>query len=142
MTHLRSWKRPVAVAALATMGVLGVAASDANAAPSPPTQQVCTTPLMLNSIELVRTTNGPAVQVSGVKPHHDTRVVLVPEDVDYVKAPDYWNYFILGCGGTGPVTKVPFTEVLPIDGPVGIYGIAIGGRTFDLGTGPGGPATS
>ena len=142
MTLLRSWKRPVAAAALATVGFLGVAAADVSAAPSPPAQQVCTTPLVFHSIELVRTTHGPAVQVKGIKPYHDTRVVLVPEDVDYVQAPDYWNYFILGCGGTGPVTKVPFNEVLPINGPRGIYGIAIGGRTFDLGTGPTGPATS
>jgi hypothetical protein len=69
-------------------------------------------------------------------------VALVPEAVDYVQAPDYWNYFVQGCGGTGPVTKVPFTVVLPINGPRGIYGIAIGGRTFDLGTGATGPATS
>jgi len=90
----------------------------------------------------VRTVNGPAVQVTGVKPYLDTRVVLVPEDVEFVQPPDYWNYFIQGCGGTGAVTKVPFTEVLSINGPRGTYGIAIGGRTFDLGSGPTGPATS
>jgi hypothetical protein len=35
-------------------------------------------------------------------------------------------------GGSGPVTKVAFDVVLPIDGPVGKYGIAIGGLAFDL----------
>ena len=140
MTLLRSWKRPVAAAALVAAGLLAGAAGDASAAPSPPAQQVCTTPLTIRSIELVRTVNGPAVRVTGIKPYHDTRVVLVPENVDYVQAPDYWNYFIQGCGGTGAVTKVPFSVVLPINGPIGKYGIAIGGRTFDLV--PGGPATS
>jgi hypothetical protein len=139
MTLLRSWKRPVAAAALVAAGLLAGAAADVSAAPSPPAHEVCTTPLTLQSIELVRTVNGPAVRVTGIKPYHDTRVVLVPENVDYVQAPDYWNYFIQGCGGTGAVTKVPFSVVLPIDGPIGKYGIAIGGRTFDLV--PGGPAT-
>jgi hypothetical protein len=140
MTLLRSWKRPVAAAALVAAGLLAGAAGDASAAPSPPAQQVCTTPLTISFIELVRTVDGPAVRVTGIKPYHDTSVVLVPENVDYVQAPDYWNYFIQGCGGTGAVTKVPFSVVLPINGPIGKYGIAIGGRTFDLV--PGGPATS
>jgi hypothetical protein len=140
MTVFRSWKRPVATAALAAAGLLAGAAADVSAAPPPPSQQVCTTPLTIKSIELVRTVNGPAFRVTGIKPYHDTLVALVPEDVDYVQAPDYWNYFILGCGGSGAVTKVPFSVVLPIDGPMGKYGIAIGGRTFDLV--PGGPATS
>ena len=136
------WKRSAAVAALTTVGFLGVAAADASAAPPPPSAATCTTPLRLTSISIVRTTSGPAIQVSGIKPHADTKVALVAEDVVYVQQPDYWNYFILGCGGTGPVTKVAFTDVLPIDGPVGRYGIAISGRTFDLPGGPTGPATS
>jgi hypothetical protein len=140
MTLLRSWKRSVAAVALSTAGFFAVAAGDVSAAPSPPAQQVCTTPLTIRSIELVRTVNGPALRVTGIKPYHDTRVVLVPENVDYVQAPDYWNYFIQGCGGTGAVTKVPFSVILPINGPIGKYGIAIGSRTFDLV--PGGPATS
>lgn len=107
-----------------------------------PPQETCTTPLDFRSIELVRTRNGPAVQAKGLKPHQDTTVVLFPEDVEFVQQPDYWNYFIQGCGGTGPVTKAPFTEVLPINGPRGKFGIAIAGRTFDLGTGSSGPATS
>ena len=141
--HLSTrWKRGAAAVALTTIGFLGIAAGDASAAPPPPSVETCTTPLRLRSIELVRTTSGPAIQVSGIKPHADTKVALVAEDVAYVQQPDYWNYFILGCGGTGPVTKVAFTEVLPIDGPVGKYGIAIGGRTFDLPGHPAGPATS
>jgi hypothetical protein len=126
---------------MATAGLLGVA-MDADAAPRPPAQQVCVTPLVLDSTELVPTTDGPAVLVTGVKPYQDTSVVLVAEDVDYLQTPDYWNYFIQGCGGTGLSTKVTFTEVLPINGPQGRYGIAIGGRTFDLGTSPSAPATS
>jgi hypothetical protein len=141
MNILHRLKRPAIAAALASVGFLGVAAADVSAEIAPPTQATCTTPLTLKSIELVRTTNGPAILVSGMKPHDDTRVVLLPEDVDFVQAPAYWNYSIVGCGGTGPVRKVAFTEVLSIDGPRGIYGIAIAGRTFDLGTATG-PATS
>ena len=142
LTH--HWKRRLAVAVIAAGGFVGVvgvvgAAADASAAPA----QIpdCTTPLALTSIQLVRTTNGPAVQVSGIKPHADTKVALIPEDVVYVQVPDYWNYTIQGCGGSGAVTKVAFTEVLPINGPRGKYGIAIYGRTFDLPGGPTGPAT-
>jgi hypothetical protein len=142
MPLLHHLKRPIAATALATIGVLGVVGAQAAASPPPPSVETCTTPLVLRSIELVRTTHGPAILASGLKPHADTRVALVPEDVVFVQAPDYWNYFIVGCGGTGPVTKVPFTEVLPINGPRGKYGIAIDGRTFDLGNGPAGPATS
>lgn len=141
MSILHRVKLPLAAAALASVGFLGVAAADVGAEMAPPTQAACTTPLTLRSIELVRTTNGPAILVSGIKPHDDTRVVLLAEDVEYVQAPAYWNYSIVGCGGTGPVRKVAFTEVLSIDGPRGIYGIAIGGRRFDLGTASG-PATS
>jgi hypothetical protein len=142
MRLARHWKKSVAAATLATIGILGVAATDASAAPPPPTAATCTTPLVLRSIEIVRTVTGPAIMVTGIKPYDNTRVALVPEDVVYVQQPDYWNYSILGCGGSGLIRKVPFTEVLPIDGPVGKYGIAIAGRTFDLPGGPTGPATS
>ena len=136
------WTRRVAVAALSTIGFLGVASAEAAPALASSIEPSCTTALRLDSISLVRTAAGPAVQVSGVKPHADTDVALIPEDVVYVQPPDYWNYSIQGCGGSGVVTKVPFTEVLPIDGPRGTYGIAIGGRPFDLPGGPTGPATS
>jgi hypothetical protein len=133
--------RRVAAATLVAVGSLGlVATGGATAmatAAAPPT---CTTPLQVRTIELVRTTSGPAVQVSGIKPAPDTVVALVPEDVAYVQPPDYWNYSILGCGGSGPATKVAFTEVLPITGPRGLFGIAIGGRNFDLPGAPAGPA--
>ncbi len=134
--------RRVAAATLAAVGSLGLAATGVTAASPAATTPSCTTPLQLRTIELVRTTAGPAIQVSGTKPAADTTVALVAEDVAYVQPPDYWNYSILGCGGTGPVTKVAFTEVLPISGPRGIYGIAIGGRPFDLPGAPAGPATS
>src|SRR4051794_32360616 len=116
MPLLHHWRRPVAAAALATIGLLGAgAAADASAAPAAPagpgaappaaapappaapSSQSCTTQLVLRSIELVRTTSGPALLVSGTKPHATTRVALVPEDVVYIQAPDYWNYFVLGC---------------------------------------------
>jgi hypothetical protein len=139
LTH--HWKGRLAVAAIAVGGFVGAAATDAVAAPAQVIQPDCTTPLTITSIGLVRTTNGPAVQVSGIKPHTDTKVALIPEDVVYVQAPDYWNYSIQGCGGSGVVTKGAFTSVLPINGPRGKYGIAIGGRTFDLPGGPTGPST-
>ena len=141
MRFLHRCKLPVAVAAVAPTGFLGVAAADASAALPPPTAAMCTTPLALRSIELVRTTDGPAILVSGLKPYDTTRVALLAEDVVYVQQPDYWNYSIVGCGGTGLVHKVAFTEVLAINGPRGEYGIAISGRAFDLGTSSG-PATS
>jgi hypothetical protein len=137
LTH--HWKRRLAVAALAVGGFVGAAATDASAAPPQVIQPDCTTPLKLTSIQLVRTTHGPAVQVSGIKPYADTKVALIPDDVVYVQAPDYWNYSIQGCGGSGAVTRVAFTEVLAINGPRGKYGIAIAGRTFDLPGGPTGP---
>jgi hypothetical protein len=134
--------RRVAAAALAALGSLGVAATGVAAASTAATTPSCTTPLQLRTIELVRTTDGPAIQVSGIKPAADTIVALVPEDVVYIQPPDYWNYSIQGCGGSGPATKVAFTEVLPITGPRGTHGIAIGGRTFDLPGAPAGPASS
>jgi hypothetical protein len=131
--HLSTrWKRAAAVAALATVGLLGVAGTDATAAPAVPINPVCTTPLQLSFVGLTHTEAGPAIRVRGLKPSATTRVDLIPEDVVYVHQPDYWNYFVVGCGGSGPVTKVAFDVVLPIDGPVGRYGIAIGGLTFDL----------
>ncbi len=135
------WKRSVAAVTLATIGIVGVTAGDTGAAPPPPSASTCTSPLVLHSIELVRTVDGAAIMVTGIKSHDTTRVALVPEDVVYVRQPEYWNYFVVGCGGSGPVRKVAFTEVLPIDGPVGTYGIAIGGRTFDLPGLPAGPAS-
>lgn len=132
----------MAAAALATIGIFGVAATEASAAPPPPSETTCTTPLELRSIAIVRTIHGPAIKVTGIKPYDNTRVALVPENVAYVQQPDYWTYFILGCGGSGVVRKVAFTEVLPITGPLGKYGIVIGGRTFELPASQPGPATS
>ena len=135
MSFLHRLKLPVAAAALASIGFLGVAAADVSAELAPPTHATCTTPLMLRSIELVRTTNGPAILVSGIKPHDDTRVVLLAEDVDYVQAPDTGTTASSAAAAPAPSARSPSPRCCRSTVHVGIYGIAIGSRTFDLGSG-------
>jgi hypothetical protein len=116
----------VAAAALVT----GTAA--ASAAPTLPPPGTCPA-VHVDSAEIVRTTSGPGIQVSGVKPHADTFLLLEAEDVDYVQAPDYWNYTVVGCGGSGPVVRTPFTQTFPVPTfPTGKCGIAVNGIQLDL----------
>jgi hypothetical protein len=121
----------LAVAALAvTMGP--AAASAAPAAPKAPPPGTCPT-VQVDSAEIVRTVHGPAIQVTGVKPHADTVLFLEAEDVVYIQQPDYWNYFVVGCGGTGPVVKTPFTQLFRVPShPVGRFGITVNGIQLDL----------
>ncbi len=130
----RAW-----VLLLTGLAVLGATifatASLASAAPAPPTPGDCPS-VRVDSVELVRTTSGPGLLVKGVKAHADTRVHLVAEDVDFIQPPDYWTYFVLGCGGTGPVVKTPFTQTFGLDGPRGKCGIAIPPFFIDVGANP------
>lgn len=127
----------VAPAAQASTAAPAPATSSASSvAPPPGTCPV----VVVHSAEIVRTTSGPAILVTGVKPHADTVLRLEPEDVDYVQPPDYWNYFVVGCGGTGEVVKTPFTTTFPVPSfPMGKYGITVNGIPIDLaGDGSGG----
>jgi hypothetical protein len=138
MTRTRlSARALLATLALLAVAPLGLAASaaPASAAPAAPTlPPPGTCPVVrVDSAEIVRTVSGPAIQVTGVKPHADTRLLLEAEQVVYVQQPDYWNYFVVGCGGSGPVVKTPFTKLfrVPTD-PVGRYGITVNGIPIDL----------
>jgi len=111
---------------------LAVSAAPASAAPVIPAPGTCPA-VGVKSAEIVRTVNGPALQVSGVMPHADTKLVLEAEDVVFVQQPDYWNYTVVGCGGTGPVVKTPFTTLFRVPtAPVGRFGITVNGIVIDL----------
>jgi len=133
--HIKTcWLLTIGVLALLGAALFGTAGS-ASAAPLPPTPDTCPA-VRVTSVEVVRTTTGPGLMVKGIKPHMDTRVHLVPEDVVYIRQPDFWNYFVLGCGGTGPTMKVPFTSIFRIDGPVGRCGIQVESFSILLGNNP------
>ena len=71
---------------------------------------------------------GAGIQVRGAMPHPDTLLLLEAEDVDYVRQPEFWDYTVVGCGGTGPVVKTPFTRTFPAPThPTGSCGIAVNG---------------
>lgn len=141
MTRTRLSARGL-LAALAFLAVvpvsLAVSSASASAAPAAPTAPTIPPPgtcpvVRVDSAEIVRTVNGPAIQVTGVKPHADTVLFLEAEQVDYVIQPDYWNYFVVGCGGSGPVVKTPFTKIFPVPSyPVGRLGITVNGIPLDL----------
>jgi hypothetical protein len=123
------------VAAVALLAAVPAAmvfgASPASAAPGPSAPSGCPT-VQVDSAELVRTTHGPAILVTGVKPQ-GTKLLLEAEDVVYVQQPNYWNYFVVGCGGTSPTVKTPFTQVFPVPtSPVGKFGITVNGIALDL----------
>jgi hypothetical protein len=122
---------------LAPLGLLASAVpASASISPGPdpaPIPGSCPTVPLVRSAELVKTVDGPAILVTGVKLHADSRLQLDPEDVVFIQQPDYWNYFVDECGGTGPATKTPFTEVFRVPrAPVGKFGISIHGFLIDL----------
>jgi hypothetical protein len=128
----------LAAAFLLTPLSLAVGAVPASASISPgpapvPLPGICTTVPEVKSAELVKTVHGPAILVTGIKAHSDSELRLDAEDVVFVRQPEYWNYFVNECGGTGPVTKTPFTEVFRVPtAPVGKFGISIHGFLIDL----------
>jgi len=112
------------VAALAVGTATASAWAGPTAAPPPGTCPA----VEVTSAEVVRTTSGPGIHVRGVKAHADTVLRLEAEQVDFVQAPDYWNYTVVGCGGTGPVVKTPFTTTFPAPTfPMGTCGISVHG---------------
>lgn len=145
MKHFRSLARGVLVALallVAVPGAFALGASPASAstagtaAPTAPDPKTCPR-VQVDSAELVRTVHGPAIQVKGVKPQADTKLFLVAEDVVYVQQPDYWNYFVVGCSGTGATVKTPFTQLFRVPThPVGKFGITVNGIVIDLFGGP------
>ena len=128
---------------LAPVGlVAGAVPASASISPGPapkPLPGVCSPVAEVKTAELVRTTSGPAIQVTGIKSHADSQLQLDAEDVVFIQQPDYWNYFVDECGGTGPAVKTPFTETFRVPTfPVGKFGIAIDGILINLF--PGAPA--
>src|SRR5262245_36144462 len=122
----------LSAAAPAALALAGPAAA-AEAAPAPGTCPA----VAVTTAELVRTVDGPAILVTGVKPHADTSLRLEAEQVDFVQQPDYWTYTVVGCGGTGPVVKTPFTTTFRVPtSPVGRFGITVNGIAINLGDGP------
>jgi hypothetical protein len=139
-TTLRSrrWaRRGAAVAAVAgSLAFIPTAAHAAVAAPPPPTEHDCPKTLV-RSAELVRTVNGPAILVRGVAAGPNVDLHLVPEDVVFVRQPEYWNYFVIDCAPDRVVTKTAYSKVFRVPtGPLGSAGIQIGPSTINLFPGP------
>jgi hypothetical protein len=140
MPRIRTFTRGlVAAGALlcaAVPAAVATTSATAGAAVAAPEPGTCPA-VIVQTAELVRTTSGPAILVTGLKPHADSRLRLEAEQIDYVRQPDYWNYTVVGCGGTGPVVKTPFTVRFEVPTyPVGRYGITVDGIPIDLGDGP------
>ena len=120
----RSFLRTL-VGASTLLAALTLGSATASAASAPPPGS-CPA-VQVRSAEVVRTTTGPGM------PHADTVLRLEAEQVDYVQAPAYWNYTVVGCGGTGPVVRTPFTTTFPAPGhPIGTCGIAVHGIELNL----------
>lgn len=122
---------------LAPLGlVAGAVPASASISPGPdpaPIPGTCPTVPEVKSAELVKTGNGPVILVTGTKTHADSKLRLDPEDVVFIQQPDYFPYLVDECGGTGPATKTPFTEVFAVPkAPVGKFGISIQGILVDL----------
>jgi hypothetical protein len=130
----RRWIRHgAAVAAVAgSLAVAPAAAHAAPAVPPPPTEHDCPKALV-RSAELVRTVYGPAILVRGVAAGPNVDLHLVPEDVVFIRQPEYWNYFVIDCAPDRVVTKVAYSKVFPVPtSPVGSLGIQIGPSTINL----------
>jgi hypothetical protein len=135
----RRWARRGAAAA-AVAGSLALAPTAAHAAvavPPPPTEHDCPK-TVVKSAELVRTVTGPAILVQGIAPGPNVKLHLVPEDVVFIRQPEYWNYFVIDCAAdAGPITKTPYTKLFRVPtGPLGSVGIQIGPSTINLFPGP------
>jgi hypothetical protein len=131
--HKRSLRRGLTALALAISVPAALAAGAATASAAPAAPPVSCTPTIVKSAELVRTVDGPAIQVSGIKPHADGALRLEAQDIAFVIQPDYFPYDVNECGGTGPVVKTPYTELFRVPtAPVGRFGIQIGDFLIDL----------
>jgi len=131
--HKRSLRRGLTALALAIAVPAGLAASASTASAQLPPPPATCTPTVVKSAELVRTVDGPAIQVSGIKQHADGKLLLQPQDIVFVHQPEYFPYDVNECGGTGPVVKTPYTELFRVPtSPVGKLGIEIGEFLIDL----------
>lgn len=118
----------IPTAALALTAAPVSASASAVSAPAP-----CSTPAVVKSAELVRTVNGPMIQVTGLKPQADAKLTLDADNIAFVVQPDYFPYTVHACNGTGPVVKTPFTQLFEVPtNPVGKFGIEVNGIQLDL----------
>ena len=126
----RSFLRTL-VGASTLLAALTVGSATASASAEPPAGS-CPA-VQVRSAEVVHTTSGPGILVQGAKPHADTVLRLEAEQIDYAQAPPYWDYTVVGCGGTGPVVRTPFTTTFPAPThPMGSCGIAVNGIELNL----------
>jgi hypothetical protein len=121
---------------LAPVGlVAGALPASASISPGPapgPIPGICETVPVVKTAELVKTVDGPAILVTGIKLHTNSQLRLDPEDVVFVQQPDYFPYLVNECGA-GPVVKTPFKELFAVPkAPVGKFGISIHGILIDL----------
>ena len=129
----------VAVAMLVTAAPAAMASSAGASPASAPAPDPADCPRVhVDSAEVVRTVNGPAIQVKGLMPQSNMKLHLVAEDVVYVQQPDHWNYFVVGCSdGIGLPVKTPFTQLFRVPTfPVGKLGITVNGIVVNLFDGP------
>jgi hypothetical protein len=122
---------------LAPVGlVAGAVPASASISPGPspiPLPGACQTVPEVKSAQLVETADGPAILVTGVKAQPNSKLFLEPEDIDFVKQPDYFPYLVNECGGIGPAVKTPFKQLFRVPtAPVGKFGIEIHGFQIDL----------
>ena len=138
-THRRVIRRGLLVAgalllsgpAALAASVLPASASISPPIPLPPPPGVCT-PADVLTAELVKTDAGPVIEVTGVKFQPDASVRLDPEDIDFIRQPDYFPYIVSSCG-SGRVVKTPFTATFRVPTfPVGRLGISIHDILIDL----------
>jgi hypothetical protein len=128
----RRWARRGTAAAAVAGALALVPGAAAVAAPAAPTPVPCPA-VSVTSAELVRTTSGPGILVHGVAPAPNLSLHLVPEDVVYIRQPEYWRYFVTACGPANPVVRSPFTKVFRVPtSPVGSLGIEIGPSQINL----------
>lgn len=133
MLRNRSIRRGLAAVALlvAVPAALAASAAPASAAAPGPIPGICT-PTDVKSAELVKTVSGPAIRVTGTKFQPNATVSLDPQDIQFVKQPDYFPYDVNSCG-TGPVVKTPYTALFRVPtSPVGKFGIQIDEFLIDL----------
>ena len=119
---------------LAPVGlVAGAVPASASPDPSPvPIPSICETVPLVKSAQLVETADGPAILVTGIKAHTNSKLLLEPEDIDFVKQPDYFPYLVNECGA-GPEVKTPFKQLFRVPtAPVGKFGIEVHGFQIDL----------
>lgn len=138
MLRNRSIRRGLVAVALLVSVPAALAASAAPASasispglPAPPIPGLCE-PSVVKSAELVKTVDGPAILVTGIKFQANATVRLDPQDIQFVQQPDYFPYDVNSCGA-GPFVKTPYTALFKVPtAPVGRFGISIDEFLIDL----------